>query len=263
MPQALVIDLDGTLLRTNGTVSARSIESLLSAKESGIHIAFATARPLRLVFPLIQSIGMHPSVIIASSGAVTYDPCLGTAKRRLIPGRIAKQLMTFVRATWPNAVFGFETGDCFMSDKGMQKLVDQGKVMRDSIEATSFDPDIHECQVALVASKGIDNREVADQIRKELGSTVSVRSDETVALVSHISSTKRAAFDSWAQINGVDVARVVAMGDGDDDVELIAHAGLGVCPSNAPLRIQLSADLITASNDNDGVAELIFALLGK
>ena len=56
---------------------------------------------------------------------------------------------------------------------------------------------------------------------------------------------------------GVDPAHVMAMGDGENDIEMLQLAGLGVAMGNAGPKLKAVADVVVATNDQDGVAEAI------
>ena len=50
---------------------------------------------------------------------------------------------------------------------------------------------------------------------------------------------------------------IMAFGDSDNDVSMIRYAGLGVAMGNAKENARRAADLITASNENDGIAAVV------
>ena len=56
---------------------------------------------------------------------------------------------------------------------------------------------------------------------------------------------------------GTPIEQVIAMGDSDNDVSMIQRAGLGVAMGNAREKAKLAADVVTASNEEDGVADII------
>lgn len=56
---------------------------------------------------------------------------------------------------------------------------------------------------------------------------------------------------------GIDREEIIACGDSYNDVGMIKFAGLGVAMANAPRDIQEIADVVTLSNDNDGVAQVV------
>jgi Cof subfamily protein (haloacid dehalogenase superfamily) len=71
------------------------------------------------------------------------------------------------------------------------------------------------------------------------------------------SVNKGVALAALAEHYGIDQSEVMAIGDSLNDLEMINYAGLGVAMGNARPEIQARADIITASNEEDGVAEAI------
>jgi len=59
------------------------------------------------------------------------------------------------------------------------------------------------------------------------------------------------------ELTGIRREEVIACGDGYNDQSMIRFAGLGVAMANAPKDIQDSADYITYSNEEDGVAHVV------
>ncbi len=72
-----------------------------------------------------------------------------------------------------------------------------------------------------------------------------------------LSSGKGPGLARVAKMLGIDVSGVIAVGDEMNDVGMIETAGLGVAVANAKPRVKEAADYITASNDEDGICRLI------
>ena len=68
----LATDLDGTLLRSDGTVSDRTRAALRAASEAGLLVAFVTGRPPRWLDEVIETTGQR-CVAVGANGAVLYD----------------------------------------------------------------------------------------------------------------------------------------------------------------------------------------------
>ena len=62
---------------------------------------------------------------------------------------------------------------------------------------------------------------------------------------------------------GIKPEEIMCIGDSNNDVKMIANAGIGVAVSNAKDNVKNHAKIVTASNDNDGVALVIEAILTK
>ena len=73
----------------------------------------------------------------------------------------------------------------------------------------------------------------------------------------HGEVSKAAALERLGVLLNIPREEMIAMGDGANDLELLAYAGLGVAMGNASPLVKKQADAVTVTNDNDGVAEVI------
>ena len=71
------------------------------------------------------------------------------------------------------------------------------------------------------------------------------------------------AVQSVAASYGITPEEIMCIGDSNNDVKMIANAGIGVAMGNAKDAVKNHAKIVTASNDNDGVALVIEAILTK
>src|SRR5436305_7899938 len=71
-PKLVASDLDGTLLRSDGTVDDRTRDAIAAAEAAGTTVVFCTARPPRRLRPLAEAMG-HRGVAICANGAVLWD----------------------------------------------------------------------------------------------------------------------------------------------------------------------------------------------
>src|SRR5664279_5020716 len=72
LPRAVACDLDGTLLRSDGTLDERSRRALAEIQRAGTLVVLCTARPARWIRPLAEATG-HGGVAICANGAVVWD----------------------------------------------------------------------------------------------------------------------------------------------------------------------------------------------
>ncbi|HYH34044.1 MAG TPA: HAD family hydrolase, partial [Nocardioides sp.] len=78
-PRLVATDLDGTLLRSDGTVSERSREVLAALDRRGVPVVIVTGRPMRWLGDLLPIVGGH-GLAIVSNGAAVYDVAAGRAR---------------------------------------------------------------------------------------------------------------------------------------------------------------------------------------
>ena len=107
----------------------------------------------------------------------------------------------------------------------------------------------------------IPGRDIFHQVREQLRENVDgiymTSSMERMLEVSHKDGGKGSGLRFILKELGCDAANAIAFGDGNNDADMLAHAGVGIAVANAtPLCLE-NADFITASNDDFGVAQVL------
>ena len=81
--------------------------------------------------------------------------------------------------------------------------------------------------------------------------------------VTHAGVSKWSALEALARDRGIEASQIAAIGDDTNDTAMVSAAGLGVAMGNAVDEVKAAADHVTDTNDRDGVAQVIDALLAK
>jgi HAD superfamily hydrolase (TIGR01484 family) len=110
-PGLIATDLDGTLLRSDLSLSGRTVRALRAASAEGILVALVTGRPVRWLRRVYDQLGADVPAVCAN-GAVVYDPAADQALHvsPLLPSVLA-ELCQRLRATVPEARFAVEIDD--------------------------------------------------------------------------------------------------------------------------------------------------------
>jgi HAD superfamily hydrolase (TIGR01484 family) len=111
LPGLVATDLDGTLVRSDGTVSAYTAEVLAELDRRGVAVVFVTGRPLRWAREVFSYVGSH-GLAIVSNGALVWDvaedrPWLA---RPMAP-RVSLEVARALREAIPSVRFAVETVD--------------------------------------------------------------------------------------------------------------------------------------------------------
>ena len=107
-PSLIASDLDGTLVRTDGTVSARTVAAVRAVQDAGMRFVVATARPPRWMHDVRAVVGDH-GLAICSNGAFSYDVLAETALReRTIARDVVLEVVDLLRKAIPQISFAVE-----------------------------------------------------------------------------------------------------------------------------------------------------------
>src|SRR5436305_13095550 len=100
-PRLVASDLDGTIVRHDGTISARTVAAFAHAEDAGAQVVFVTGRPPRLMRPVGDAFG-HRGIAICANGAPVYDLRRGTVvSEHPIAVAVLEQVVRRPRAALP------------------------------------------------------------------------------------------------------------------------------------------------------------------
>ncbi|MDQ1635756.1 MAG: hypothetical protein QOJ32_2565, partial [Frankiaceae bacterium] len=111
-------DLDGTLVREDGSISERTKRALQAAEQAGALVVFVTGRPPRWMWPVVEATGAS-GLAICANGALVYD--LGReaiVREHALGAESAARLVAALREALPGVQFAVETGLTFGHEPG-------------------------------------------------------------------------------------------------------------------------------------------------
>lgn len=253
----LALDLDGTLLRRDGSISANTERALRAARARGLTLLFVTARPPRRA-RLISKASELSGVVICGNGSILYDLKSNTVlhEERLC-AQHASLLVESLRRAVPDAAFAVEVGLGYGCDLNYAILPEHAD--------DRIDPLMRRADAVELCREGVTKLIVQqpDWPMLELLQMTRVFASSR-ATVTHSGShfvevmapgvSKASALRKYCSSRGILAAEVVAFGDMPNDLPMLRWAGCGVAVANAHSEVLAAADLVTRSNDADGVA---------
>ena len=118
-PRLVATDLDGTLLRPDGTVSARAAAALAAAERAGVDVVFVTARPHRWLGPVAGLVGSHGIAICANGASVVRVASRTVVEEHGIGAAVVARLAERLRAAFgPTARLAAESSAGFAQEHG-------------------------------------------------------------------------------------------------------------------------------------------------
>ncbi len=259
----IALDLDGTLLNAEKTISPRNREALTRAAEAGVTIALASGRMTACIAPTAERLGID-CFIIAYNG--------GMARGRVADGRpilfhnplearYSDRLIDFCRGKYLLNVY-FEDKVYAQEAADLREWADlysrrTGAVFR-------FVPDLEPfkgkgtTKAITVSAPEVRNR-LHDEWFPRLGDeTTIVKTDPEYLEFMERGTDKGVALEGLCRALGIPVEQAMACGDGDNDAEMLAAAGLGVAMANARAATRAAADEVSPlTNLEDAVADAV------
>jgi hypothetical protein len=253
-------DLDGTLVRTDGTVSDRTAEVLGQLDGRGIPVVIVTARPLRWMDDLFPLVGAH-GLAIVSNGAIVYDvPARRVRELTGIEPAAGLALAETIRAAVPEATFAIE---CLSGIRRDERFEEPSHVPDGSpVGSLTRIWDVPAVKL-MVRAPGVDPAELRQAVIDAVGDAATPTwSGDHLVEISAAGVTKAVALARIAGELGVDAADVVAFGDMPNDLPMLEWAGTSYAMGNADPAVVAAADHLAPGNDEDGVATVLAALFG-
>lgn len=263
----LALNIDGTLLRSNGRLEPSTREAVQYVQNKGVYVTLVTSRHFQMAKKLAKALKIN-NLLVTHSGAFVSDK----VDRSLYENRISEE-KTF------NLVQVLETFDCnvrivherfslgnrkkvsssilgktLLSPKDplfypVQFVESLGENLRDEpLAAPKLDVYFSEPESCLEAENLLANAFE--------GITVRVKNPSMLEITAK-GVSKENGLRLLGQHLGIAQEEMVAIGDAEDDMNMIELAGLGVAMGNAPHAVKKAADWITRSNDDQGVAYMV------
>jgi Cof subfamily protein (haloacid dehalogenase superfamily) len=249
----LALDLDGTLVADLRTVPPRTQAAIKAAVRQGVKVAIATGREFAATKSFVNLLGLTTPTI-CYQGALIYDSQAGqTIASQGIPLSLAHHLIDLSRThTIPLNLYANDTAyteHVTPQSRAMYRNIGALQVeVRDLKQAISRDP----IKGLIVHPAGEGERLVA-LLRNALGDSLRVvRSLPTHIELIAPGVSKGQALATLAAHYDISQHQVMAIGDQDNDIEMIEWAGLGIAMGNASPGAKAAADVIAPPLSEEG-----------
>lgn len=250
--ELIALDLDGTLLASDESISAANRAAIAKALRAGIRVVLVTGRGVDTPIRVSRELGLNLPVICCH-GALTKD--FGSNRTLVhipVPLQYAKPMIEFAeRSGLALAVY---VDEYFWRLEGshiyMQDMT--GPAWR---EARSFEEVLTEAPT-FIRFLGADS---VAAMKREFGDLplafrYETWQDFTECAVLSRDASKQTALARLCADFGIPAERVMAVGDSRNDVPMMQWAGVGVAMGNALPEVRHAVHYVTATNEADGVA---------
>lgn len=268
-PRLIATDLDGTLLRDDKTVSARTVDALAAAEKAGIEVFFVTGRPARWMGVVSAHVHGH-GLAICANGAVVADLHAGgePVEVRPLPRSTALDVVRILRDAAPGTSFAVEltTGihyepeyPPFHQDPGAtvaaaEKLLHEEKKgsCAPVVKLLAHHPALTPDGFLTLARTAAGDR-----------ASFTRSSPSALLEISDLGVSKASTLALCCAERGISSDEVVAFGDMPNDLEMLTWAGTSFAMGNAHPEVLAAASGRTATNNEDGVAVVIERILAR
>ncbi|WP_106449565.1 Cof-type HAD-IIB family hydrolase [Trichococcus alkaliphilus] len=271
--RAIVLDIDGTLLNDQKEISPRTRDSLLRAQEAGIKVVLASGRPISAMERFSKELKMeqHHGLLLSYNGACVTDCATNeTLFSQSMSEQVGKEILVHLAnfevkpmVAHKDYMYVNNVYDCMITapPHGLKNIIEyesrSGNFKLCEVDnlADFVDFPLHKILVA-------GEPEYLEENWKEILLPFEGRVSGYFSAPFYFEFTdkgidKAFALDKSLQPLGISSESVISFGDGENDTSIIAYAGVGVAMGNAIDSIKASANEITLSNNEDGIAHML------
>lgn len=280
MIRLLALDIDGTILDSEGQVPEANRRAIQHAIDAGVEVVLATGRRYDFALPIVDMLP-GPLTLILSNGAVVKTHEGTTLLRQLLPREVARDVLR----RFPQ----HRAGAAVVFDRPRE-----GQVVFEAIdwehprhhrffasnrpflsEVAPLEDCLTEDPIQVMFSGGcVEMRELLDGLRAfrlpEAGRaqdepeapygvalTEYKHRDFSLVDVVQAGCNKGTTLRDWADRRGIPCERVMAIGDNLNDLEMLEFAGMPIVMGNAPAELKARGWAVTGTSDEAGVARAI------
>lgn len=263
-PWLVALDIDGTTLRDDGSVSDAVLKQARRIEDAGHLVMLATGRSAGTTIPMVERLGLSPRFLVCSNGAITLerDPGDPTGyRRRWVESFDPSDVLHIVRAHLETARFAVE------DESGHYRHTEPFPDMTIGLDSERVDFEEllgHSATRLVVISPGHDMEDFLAVVERMGLHRVSYTIGWTAWLdISADGTNKATAMERVRRELGIPRERVMAVADGRNDIELLRWAGQsgrGVAMGHAPTEVLEAATEVTGTVQDDGLAQVLATL---
>lgn len=266
MYKLLALDLDGTLINSQGLVDPPTIEAIKKAKEMGVKIVPCTGRGpgnLGTLYQDLDILGDDDFSILSNGALVISNKHNSAITTHTIGYDLAVEIFKFgisrnfcVRVYTTNKTYAY---NCLQDE--MDRIVHYGDsvIYMDTLDTECFKNE----QILKVLFQKNDYVDFFKTLEPELKPiteniiTISYSSNRYMEFNQH-GIHKGIGLIDLAKYLNIDISETIGVGDNYNDKGLLEEAGLGIAVANAADEIKKIADVVTTTtNDENAIAEVI------
>ena len=271
--KAIVLDIDGTLLNDQKEISPRTRDSLLKAQEAGVKVVLASGRPISAMEQFSKELKMeqHHGLLLSYNGACVTDCATNeTLFSQSMSEKMGKEILAHLAnfevkpmVAHKDYMYVNNVYDCMITAPpyGLKNIIEyesrSGNFKLCEVDnlAEFVDFPLHKILVA-------GEPEYLEENWKEIMRPFEGRVNGYFSAPFYFEFTdkgidKAFALDKSLQPLGISSENVISFGDGENDTSIIAYAEVGVAMGNAIDALKASANEITLSNNEDGIAHVL------
>lgn len=261
MYKLIALDMDGTLLREDKTVSDATKIAIAKAKEKGVKVVLASGRPIEGLERYLEELNLmtEEDYVLSYNGAIAQKTKSKEVISRIaLKGQDLHELYDLSKELGVN-IHAFSKLGCITPELTKYSQL-EGEI--NGIDVTVISYDEVDAEEEIVKIMMVAEPEILEEAIKKIPQSLFerytiVRSAPFFLEFLDPNANKGEGVKALAESLGIKREEVICVGDAGNDEHMVNYAGLGVAMGNAFEELKAVADFITATNEEDGVALVI------
>ncbi|MDR2485701.1 MAG: Cof-type HAD-IIB family hydrolase [Treponema sp.] len=271
--KALALDLDGTLLRPEGSLGERTVKTLKACVDHGMKAIICTGRSVEAAERYRQTLGITGPMVYFNGAEVVDMPGRSVLNAALLDTEVAdyctdlaRGIGLYYQAYVPGTRGGSESilltenytqeADMYYKHTGVKPVIGN---LKEALAA----PGLKGCIKSMFISDPSTHEGIRSRLHARFGARISiVRSSPVFLEILDAQVSKGRGLTQAMEYQGLKQSQVIAFGDEENDLAMFKAAAFSAAPANAKEQVRQAADLVIGSNAEEGVAAFLEELFG-
>jgi Cof subfamily protein (haloacid dehalogenase superfamily) len=267
--RALLLDLDGTLITDRGDIHPRTLQRLQDLHARGVRVMVATGRSELGTLPVLETLGMDTPAIVFNGAGLLCPREKRLLEEQLLSDRLVERAFDFAGRSGLLPVI--QVAGAKYAPEPRDELEAQAL---GGLEGLRFVPPAelpreYVIRITFFSGTHSSSQHLADEVAAQVMQPMYLTHFPLSALATHRTSPllvvdlqppgrgKAEALRVLGERYGVSPTEVVAVGDADNDLPMLAAAGLSIAMANAMPAVLERADRVIGDNNGDAIAAIV------
>ncbi|MBF2516860.1 Cof-type HAD-IIB family hydrolase [Listeria marthii] len=274
--QAIILDIDGTLLNDDKKISTETKKALITAQQNGVKLILASGRPTTGMHLYAEQLEMekYHGLLVSYNGAKVVDcqtkeelfnQALTVAEGKAVLEHM-KNFEVKVMIDKDDYMYVNDVFDCYVPYKGEEINIIQYESRGGNFKLCEKDDlaaflDYRISKILTAGDPAYMQENYQAMMAPFKGSLNCVFTADFYFEFTAQGIDKAKALDTVLTPMGISPENIIAFGDGHNDITMVEYAGTGIAMSNAVPELKAAASSITLSNNEDGIAHVLNSLI--
>jgi Cof subfamily protein (haloacid dehalogenase superfamily) len=255
---AVLADVDGTLVTKHKVLTPRAIRAIEQLRERNVLFAITSGRPPRGMRMLIHPLEIH-GPMAAFNGGIVVQPDMTIVDERVIPTDVATAMIDTIRGLGLY-VWIYRGAEWYVTDSRAPHAKREATTVQfQPTVVPSYDPLLD--RVVKIVGVSDDHEKVARCeaiVQQMFGAQVSASRSQPYYLdVTHPTANKGVVIERLSHYYHIPLEQIATLGDQLNDVLMFRRSGLSIAMGNANQEVRSAANVVTASNEDEGFAKAV------